>query len=88
MTAASRTKDYLRPYRRHYEARQADAGRGAVHCRLSAAAYAQLERLRLQHHCSTRDVIEALLFGNIPTPNAHRLSPAERECAKALGVSL
>jgi hypothetical protein len=88
MTAASRTKDYLRPYRRHYEARQVEAGRGAVHCRLSAAAYAQLERLRQQHGCSTRDVIEALLFGNIPTPNAQRLSPAEVDAARALGVSL
>jgi hypothetical protein len=88
MTAPCRHKDYVRPYRRAYEQRQREAGRGTLQARLSAAANQRLRELREQYQCSTRDVIEALLFGNIPKPNLLHLSAAEIEYANRMGVKL
>jgi hypothetical protein len=83
-----RQGDYPRLYRQNYEQRQREAGRGTLQARLSPAAHQQLRALREQYGCSTRDVLEGLLFGNIPAPNPLHLSPSEVECARALGVRL
>lgn len=42
-----------------------DAGNARLTVRITAAADRILDSLASQHHCSRRDVIEGLLFGNI-----------------------
>lgn len=68
-------------------ARIRERGGKVLSIRVSAGALARLSELKAAHACTMQDVIEGLLLGNVK-PNPLGLSPAEVECARALGVRL
>ena len=70
---------------RAYEARRRERGDRMVTVRLGINARERIKALCEQHACNVHDLIEGLLFGNVPTPNPYRLSPYELEFARAMG---
>lgn len=73
---------------RAYEARRRERGDRMVTVRLGINARERIRSLCEQHACSVHDLIEGLLFGNVPAPNPFRLSPYELEFARSMGADL
>lgn len=73
---------------RAYEARRRDRGDRMLTVRICAKARNRIVELCQQYQCTTSELISALLLGNLPAPNLHRLSPSEIEYARTLGIRL
>lgn len=67
-------------------ARIRERGGKVLNIRVSANALQRLQALASAHDCTMQDVVEGLLLGTVQ-PNPDRLSPAEIECARALGLN-